>query len=110
MDAGLTGDLLDLLATLAPCVFGYHEIAVNLGDCDTLPMYQEWIDTYRAEDTKEVSDRVSDLIDEVAAAKLGDNPTHSPRWEVLCDRFAMASRLEADFWQMGLRLAKEVSK
>ncbi len=107
MDAGLTGDLLDLLAALAPCIFGYHEIACKLGDCDTLPMYQEWIDTYRSNDTREVCDLASELIDEVAHAKLGDKPTENPRWASLCGRFAMASQLEANFWQMGIRLAQE---
>ncbi len=109
MDAGLTDDLLDLLAALAPCVFGYHEIACHLGDCDTLPMYQEWIDTYRADETCEVCDMAGELIDEVALTKLGENPTSSPRWPALCNRFAVASQLEANFWQMGIRLAQEAT-
>ena len=42
MDAGLSGDLLDLLAALAPCVFGYHEIGLRLaGSHDTTALYRE---------------------------------------------------------------------
>lgn len=105
MDSGLSGDLLDLLAALAPCIFGYHEIGCQLADCeDTLPMYREWIDTYRDDDTRQVCDTAGQLIDEVALEKLGPDPTLNPRWPALCQRFSTASRLEANFWQMGLRL------
>ena len=31
LDAGLSGDFLDLMAALAPCAFGYGEIGTSLG-------------------------------------------------------------------------------
>ncbi len=46
MDAGLQGDLLDLLAALAPCCFGYGEIGTRLAATaapDT--PYGDWIST-----------------------------------------------------------------
>ncbi|MGB0733206.1 MAG: thiaminase II [Pontibacterium sp.] len=105
MDAGLSGDLLDLLAALTPCVMGYGEIGKNLAPCtQTLPLYREWIDTYSADEYQEVCHIVAQLLNEVAADKLSSNPEKSPRWPSLCKRFATASALEADFWQMGLRL------
>lgn len=107
MDSGLSGDLLDLLAALAPCVFGYHEIGLLLADSnDSTPLYREWIDTYQDDDYRAVCDSVANLIEDVAYSKLGASPQSNPRWERLCQRFATATRLEIDFWQMGLRLGQ----
>lgn len=107
IDSGLSGDLLDLLAALAPCVFGYHEIGLSLADSrDTTPLYREWIDTYRDDEYRAVCESVAALIEDVAQAKLGDLPQSNPRWERLCQRFETATRLEIDFWQMGLRLGQ----
>lgn len=109
MDAGLTGDLLDLLTALALCVFAYHEIARKLSDCEALSMYQEWIDTYCANDNNEACDLVGEFIDEVALNRLGDMPIGNPGWVSCCACFAMASQLKAPSWQMGIRLAQEVA-
>lgn len=107
IDSGLSGDLLDLLAALAPCVFGYHEIGLLLADSkDTTPLYREWIDTYRDAEYRAVCESVALLIEDVAHAKLGDLPQSNPRWERLCQRFETATCLEIDFWQMGLRLGQ----
>jgi thiaminase/transcriptional activator TenA len=105
MDTGLSGDLLDLLATLAPCVFGYADIGYRLSQChDTPALYREWIDTYHSDDYKPVCVSVASLIEQVAYSKLGDKPELNPRWPVLCNRFKTATQLEANFWSMGLRL------
>jgi len=42
------------------------------------------------------------LIDNAVLRRLGEQPTKSPRWAGLCQRFATATRLETGFWQMGL--------
>ena len=106
MDTALSGDLLDLLAALAPCVFGYGEIGLKLDACrGTTPAYRAWIDTYRDNEYQEVCQGVAGLIESVAADRLGDNPQAHPRWSGLCDRFRIATSLEVDFWGMGLRLA-----
>lgn len=105
MDAGLSGDLLDLLATLAPCVFGYADIGYRLSQChDTTALYREWIDTYHSDDYKPICVSVASLIEQVAYAKLGAQPEQNSRWSVLCHRFKTATRLEVSFWSMGLRL------
>ncbi len=107
MDAGLNGDLLDLLAALAPCVFGYGEIGQKLNGCtNTTDLYREWIDTYSAKDYIDVCQAVGELIEQVTLAKLGEDPQASPRWSSLCQRFNTAVQLEADFWSMGIRLGK----
>ena len=108
MDAGLSGDLLDLLATLAPCVFGYGEIGKNLkNSTETTVLYREWIDTYHGEEYQSVCIAVAELIDQVAQSKIGPKYKASPRWTDLCQRFETATRLETDFWSMGLRLGKQ---
>ncbi len=106
MDAGLSGDLLDLLATLAPCVFGYGEIGLRLADsADTKPAYRQWIDTYQDAEYQSVCEKVAELIEETTRLKLGANYKDSPRWAALCERFTLATQLEVNFWALGLRLA-----
>ena len=105
LDAGHSGDMLDLLAALAPCVLGYGEIGARLGAEATSDAYRDWIDTYAGADYQGVCTDVGALIDTVAARTLGDDPQASPRWPALCRRFATATRLEVGFWDMGLRPA-----
>jgi len=103
LDAGYAGDLLDLLAALAPCVFGYGEIGARLKPL-SVPgnPYQDWIDTYASPDYQEVCMTVARLIDDAVARRLGSSPVDSPRWPRLSARFRQATELEIDFWQMGL--------
>ncbi|MBX2880724.1 MAG: thiaminase II [Granulosicoccus sp.] len=109
MDAGLSGDLLDLLATLAPCVFGYGEIGLRLAESsNTLPAYREWIDTYQDQEYQSVCAMVAQLIEETAAQKLGTDFSANPRWPALCKRFTIATDLEVNFWELGLRLGRDV--
>lgn len=102
LDAGHSGDLLDLLATLAPCVMGYGEIGMRLKAGATSDVYAPWIDTYAGGDYQAVCANVGALIDKVAARRLGDAPQDNPRWAGLCARFAKATELEIGFWDMGL--------
>ncbi|WP_111735649.1 thiaminase II [Roseovarius amoyensis] len=102
LDAGHSGDLLDLLAALAPCVMGYGEIGNHLATARTSNTYAEWINTYASADYQQVCHDVGMLIDGAIARRIGDNPTASPRWASLQARFAMATQLEVGFWNMGL--------
>ncbi|MGI9406029.1 MAG: thiaminase II [Hyphomicrobiaceae bacterium] len=104
IDAGLSGDFLDLVAALAPCVFGYGEIGSRLAPQATPNNpYSDWINTYAGKEYQDVCYNVARMIDGSVAARIGDNPTESPRWTALCERFRMATELEAGFWNMGLR-------
>lgn len=102
LDAGHSGDLLDLLAALAPCVMGYGEIGAHLAAAKTSDIYADWIDTYSSDEYQALCHDVGALIDQAIARRLGSNPTASPRWKTLQARFAMATRLEVGFWDMGL--------
>lgn len=103
LDAGHAGDFLDLLAALAPCVLGYGEIGARLlREAGDTP-YRGWIETYGGADYQQVCARVGALIDGAAARRLGPDPAATPRWPAICRRFTTATRLEAGFWDMGLR-------
>ena len=102
LDSGYSGDLLDLLAALAPCVLGYGEIGARLAAETSDKAYQDWINSYAGGSYQYTCHAVGALIDGVVARRLGPDPEASPRWSDLCARFATATRLEARFWQMGL--------
>ena len=104
MDAGLQGDFLDLMAALAPCVFGYGEIGARLGaDHAESTGYKDWINTYAGAEYQEVCETVGTMLNAAVTRRLGDDPQNSPRWEHLQNRFTKATELEVSFWGMGLR-------
>ena len=102
LDAGHSGDFLDLMAALAPCVLGYGEIGARLVAAGHDAAYADWIETYGGDDYQQVCRDVGSLIDNAVLRRLGEQPTKSPRWGGLCKHFATATRLETGFWQMGL--------
>lgn len=104
MNAGLQGDFLDQMAALAPCCFGYGEIGTRLAHSaapDT--PYRDWIATYADDDYQSVMRGVGHMIDTAILRRIGDTPTSAPRWAQLQNRFTTATRLEAAFWDMGMR-------
>lgn len=102
LDAGLSGDFLDLMVALAPCVLGYGEIGNRLAADATDSRYSDWIETYSGADYQRTCGDVGALVDAAVARRLGPAPQDSPRWPRLCARFQTATRLEVDFWGMGL--------
>ncbi|MZR13753.1 thiaminase II [Maritimibacter sp. DP07] len=102
LDAGHSGDFLDLLAALAPCVLGYGEIGARLLAGGGGGPYCEWIAMYGGQEYQDVCRSVGELLDGAVARRLGASPTESPRWESLCKGFTTATRLEVGFWDMGL--------
>ena len=106
LEAGHAGDLLDLLVALAPCACGYGEIGAHLladpaTRLDGNP-YRDWIELYGGQDFQQVSRKAVAQIDRVAAKRAGREPARTDRWPALCRLFRDATRLEADFWRMGL--------
>lgn len=102
LDAGHSGDLLDLLAALAPCVIGYGEIGARLKKTATSDTYRDWIETYSGDEYQQICANVGALVDQATQRRLGDAPQSIPRWDALCKRFQTATRLEVGFWDMGL--------
>ena len=104
IDAGLKGDLLDLLVALSPCVVGYGEIGLRLkAAAAALPegdAYRDWIEAYSGEEYLAIARAAADQIDRVWRERGAE-----ARLPALTGLFAAASRLEAAFWQMGLDAA-----
>ena len=102
LDRGLAGDRLDLEVALAPCVVGYAEIAAErMVDPATRRdgnPYREWLDMYAGADYQSLAREAASALDEQFTRRGGEG-----RFPALAASFATAARLEADFWQMGLR-------
>lgn len=104
LEAGYSGDFLDLMAALAPCVLGYGEIGARLSH-EAAPgtPYDGWIATYGGAEYQTACAAAGSLIDGALKRRLGENWTEVPRWQRLCGRFEDATRLEVNFWEMGLK-------
>jgi len=100
LESGYSGDFLDLMAALAPCVLGYGEIGARLKGSGG--PYADWIDTYAGREYQELCHDVGALIDDALVYRLGQDWAHLPRARHLSQRFATATRLEVGFWEMGL--------
>lgn len=101
LETGLRGDLLDLHVALAPCVIGYAEIGSSLARAPlgTSPEnpYRAWIAEYSGAPYQAVAAAARDTLDRLAARGLTD-----ARFPELVTVFRQATRLEIDFWSMGL--------
>jgi thiaminase (transcriptional activator TenA) len=105
LDRGLAGDRLDLEIALAPCIIGYAEIAEErMADpatrLDENP-YREWLDMYAGAEYQALARDCAAALDEQFVRRGGEG-----RLPALVASFSAATRLEADFWQMGLDAAR----
>jgi thiaminase/transcriptional activator TenA len=101
----MRGDLLALKVALAPCVIGYAEIATRLAArpnalAATNP-YSVWIAEYAGGPYQEVAANARAQLD--GLAKRYVTPAREAE---LIAIFREATRLEADFWEMGWRAGK----
>lgn len=101
LDAGHRGDLLDLHVALAPCLVGYADIGSWLIEQpftvrDDSNPYAPWINMYVSPEFQAAAQAERDWLDQHL---IGLPPA---RLDALAATFSDASRLEADFWQMGL--------
>lgn len=101
LDTGHRGDLLDLHVALAPCVIGYGEVANWINQRSSTVRgadnpYDAWIAMYESAEFQDAMQAEQQWID----ARLGD--VTPARFEELVTVFRDATRLEIDFWAMGL--------
>jgi thiaminase (transcriptional activator TenA) len=101
LDRGSAGDRLDLEVALAPCVVGYAVIAAErMADPRTRldgNAYREWFEMYAGSDYQSLAREAEEALDDQFARRGGEG-----RFPSLAANFALATRLEAEFWQMGL--------
>jgi thiaminase/transcriptional activator TenA len=103
LEAGNAGDLLDLYVALAPCMIGYGEIGARLADqAGKGNSYSEWINEYASPPYQELVQATIANLDDLAAVMMTD-----ARYPQLKELFGSATRLETDFWQMGLDAADQ---
>ena len=104
LELGYSGDFLDLLSALAPCVLGYGEIGLNCQNSNpkTL-MYKKWIETYSSIEYQNVCENVSGLIDKAFLLRLGNNFENTYKWKKVNQIFKKATLLEVDFWNMAIK-------
>lgn len=101
LDVGYSGDRLDLMAALIPCVAGYAEVGLRLARSKETVFngnpYAEWIKNYESEDyLKGVEAFLASFN------SLGEKYNGAARFQNLSEIFNTATRLETAFWQMGL--------
>jgi thiaminase/transcriptional activator TenA len=106
LDRGIAGDILDLEVALAPCTIGYGEIALLI---EASPKrlrsgnpYGSWIAMYAGVEYQSLARAAAARLD-----ALGESHGGTARFAALSADFAKAARLEADFWQMGLRASDD---
>ena len=104
LELGYSGDFLDLLSALAPCVLGYGEIGINGKNFKIkTPMYKKWIDTYSSDEYQDVCKNVANLIDQAFLLRLGSDYVNTYKWNKVNKIFNKATLLEIDFWNMALK-------
>ncbi|MCT1607440.1 thiaminase II [Nesterenkonia massiliensis] len=103
LDAGSSGDLLDLVVAQAPCAIGYAEIGERLKpalEANPEHPYAEWIGEYSADWYQQVKVETISHIDALAARTFTEE-----RFSELAEIFTTATRMEAQFWQTAFDLA-----
>ncbi|OCH13646.1 thiaminase II [Aliivibrio sp. 1S165] len=102
LDTGMSGDVIDLYAALAPCSIGYGVIGAQLLARESTKLegnpYANWIKMYGGEEFQSGVQKSITQLDEL----LADIDLDSQRGQRLCHIFKTATRMEVAFWQQGL--------
>ena len=104
LERGMAGDLLDLQVALAPCIVGYAEIARRLSVRNDRRLegnpFDAWVEMYAGEAYQAVAQAAIEALEASAARRGGE-----ARFGDLAATFATATRLEEEFWRMGMELS-----
>ena len=102
LDTGMSGDLVDLYAALAPCSIGYAEIgrllAADKRSKITGNPFSSWIKLYSGDEFQQSVAESTAHFDQL----LAEIDIHSERGQRLIKIFKTATRMEVAFWQQGL--------
>ncbi|SRR5579875_388939 len=97
LTAAYAGTIAEIVAAVLPCQLGYAEIAAALareGRGGENSFYREWIATYTSREFTEGAQRLTRLLDELAAGLPKRETDH------LEGLFLTSSRYEYLFWEM----------
>src|SRR5699024_10589944 len=100
LDAGMSGDLLDLHVALSPCTISYAEIGAALAPARLSRQeqrYAEWISGQAGAEFEVSAQAAAARIPALTAGGVS-----SRRFDELLDIFRPATRLEAAFWQQAI--------
>ena len=107
LDAGMSGDLVDLYAALAPCSIGYAVIGKNLAaSSDTVlegNPFTSWLQLYGGDEFQDGANQSAEYFNGL----LHDISIDSARGQRLVEVFRTATRMEIAFWQQGLNVSQE---
>ena len=102
LDTGMSGDLVDLYAALAPCSIGYAEIGRLLAKDQNTKLvgnpFSTWIALYSGDEFQQSVAESTAHFDQL----LAEIDIHSERGQRLIKIFKTATRMEVAFWQQGL--------
>ena len=102
LDCGMTGGLPELYAAVTPCALGYAQVARYITEnYPKLPSnpYQAWIDAYSAPEYQQAAQETVDFLTALC------EPLNNSQLANIQQIFTTATRMEIEFWQMGLDLA-----
>jgi thiaminase/transcriptional activator TenA len=90
------GDMLDLLAALLPCAWGYLYLARELaeGPAPHDQRYADWISQYASDEFAQALEWLRNEMDRLAFGISKDKSAH------LLDVFLISIRYEGQFWEM----------
>jgi thiaminase/transcriptional activator TenA len=90
------GDMLDLLAALLPCAWGYVYVARELAAAGPPQdqRYADWIDQYASEEFAQALDWLREEMDRLAKGISEEKKTR------LAEIFLTSTRYEWLFWEM----------
>lgn len=107
METGRSGDVLDLLVAVAPCMLGYAEVGLWLSEHQKPvddPAYRAWIKVYSGQEFQEANQKAMALIE---ARALRDPPSPT-RMAALQNLWNSACRLETAMWDEALDPTRQV--
>ncbi|KAL0633366.1 trifunctional hydroxymethylpyrimidine kinase/phosphomethylpyrimidine kinase/thiaminase [Maublancomyces gigas] len=100
LDIGATQDLFALNVATAACLIGYRDIAVRLDreykDGKAKNMYWKWVENYTGESYRNAYNDGRELLEKYAVKQS------TSRIEELVEIFAKTTKMEEEFWTMGL--------
>lgn len=106
LERGMAGDVMDLLVALCPCAIGYGEIGVRLAEADETKRdgnpYLPWIEMYSSQEHRDTVEGIKQHLDNLARTRYTEE-----RFPELSKTFLAATKLEVEFWQMGLNVLPE---